>query len=39
MKRFGEGSREWWSQVITGMKKMDTNVVEPVRAFMTGEYA
>jgi hypothetical protein len=38
MKRFGEGSREWWSQVITGMKKMDTNIVEPVRAFMAGEY-
>lgn len=37
MKRFGEGSREWWSQVITGMKKMDTNVVEPVRSFMAGE--
>jgi hypothetical protein len=23
MKRFGEGSREWWAQVISGMKKMD----------------
>lgn len=38
MKRFGEGSREWWSQVLSGMKKMDTNVVEPIRAFMAGEY-
>lgn len=37
MQRFGEGSREWWSQVIFGMKKMDTNVVEPVKAFMSGE--
>lgn len=37
MKRFGEGSREWWSQVITGMKKMDINVIEPVRSFMAGE--
>jgi len=38
MKRFGEGSREWWSQVIFGMKKMDGNVVDPIRSFMTGEY-
>jgi hypothetical protein len=38
MKRFGEGSREWWSQVIFGMKKMDNNVVEPIKAFMSGEY-
>lgn len=37
MQRFGEGSREWWSQVIFGMKKMDANVVEPVKAFMSGE--
>jgi len=37
MKRFGEGSREWWSQVISGMKKMDMNVVEPVKSFMSGE--
>ncbi|KAL2074438.1 hypothetical protein VTL71DRAFT_8216 [Oculimacula yallundae] len=37
MKRFGEGSREWWSQVISGMKKMDTNIVEPIKAFMAGE--
>lgn len=37
MKRFGEGSREWWSQVISGMKKMDPNVVEPIKSFMTGE--
>ena len=38
MKRFGEGSREWWSQIIAGMKKMDPNVVEPIKAFMAGEY-
>ena len=38
MKRFGEGSREWWSQVIHGMKKMDPNIVEPIKSFMSGEY-
>ncbi|KAJ5042743.1 uncharacterized protein L3040_004140 [Drepanopeziza brunnea f. sp. 'multigermtubi'] len=37
MKRFGEGSREWWSQAITGMKRMDTNIVDPIKAFMVGE--
>jgi hypothetical protein len=37
MKRFGETSREWWAQVISTMKKMETNVVEPIRAFMAGE--
>lgn len=37
MKRFGETSREWWAQVISTMKKMETNVVEPIKAFMTGE--
>ncbi|KAH6681625.1 hypothetical protein B0J14DRAFT_469321 [Halenospora varia] len=37
MKRFGEGSREWWSQAIFGMKKMDQNIVGPIKAFMSGE--
>src|ERR1700712_3030555 len=37
MKRFGETSRDWWAQVISTMKKMETNVVEPIKAFMTGE--
>ncbi|TVY48894.1 putative PH domain-containing protein [Lachnellula occidentalis] len=37
MKRFGEGSREWWSQALFGMKKMDSNIVEPVKSFMSGE--
>lgn len=38
MKRFGEGSRELWSQVFFGMKKMEGNVVEPIKAFMSNEY-
>jgi hypothetical protein len=37
MKRIGETSREWWSQVISTMKKMEVNVVEPIKAFMAGE--
>ena len=38
MTRFGDGAREWWSQTIHGMKKMDTNVVEPIKSFMASEY-
>jgi len=37
MRRFGEGSRELWSQIFYGMKKMDSNIVDPVKAFMAGE--
>lgn len=37
MKRFGEGSREWWSQALFGMKRMDSNIVDPVKSFMSGE--
>lgn len=37
MRRFGEGSKEWWSQVMTGTKKMDANVCEPIRSFMASE--
>jgi hypothetical protein len=37
MKRLGEGSREWWSQVIGYAKKVETTLVEPIRNFMSGE--
>lgn len=37
MKRFGEGSRELWSQVFFGLKRMDGNVVDPIKAFMANE--
>lgn len=37
MTRFGEGCREMWSQVLFGMKKMDGNIVDPIKAFMSGE--
>lgn len=38
MTRFGEGSRELWSQIFYGMRKMDNNIVEPIKSFMAGEY-
>lgn len=37
MRRFGEGSKEWWSQIVVGTKKMDTNVCEPIKSFMASE--
>jgi hypothetical protein len=37
MKRFSETYREWWAQIISTIKKMETNVVEPIKAFMSGE--
>lgn len=37
LKRVGEGSREWLTQMQGGMKRMETTVVEPIRAFMNGE--
>lgn len=37
MKRLGEGSREWWSQIIGTGKKMEITIIEPVTSFMAGE--
>ncbi|APA10170.1 hypothetical protein SS1G_07407 [Sclerotinia sclerotiorum 1980 UF-70] len=37
MQRFGEGSKEWWSQIMTGTRKIDTNICEPIKAFMASE--
>lgn len=37
MQRFGEGSKEWWSQIMAGTRKIDTNICEPIKAFMASE--
>jgi hypothetical protein len=37
MERLGEGCRNWWSQFITGTKRMETTLAEPLRAFMNTE--
>ncbi|KAI9806214.1 MAG: hypothetical protein M1825_006329 [Sarcosagium campestre] len=37
VKRHAEGAREFWSHTISSMRKMDTVVVEPIRAFVQGE--
>jgi len=37
MKRYGESAREFWSYTLSGMKKMDSMLVEPIRAFLQGD--
>jgi hypothetical protein len=37
MNKFGDGSREFWSQLLSVAKKMDTTLVDPIKSFMTGE--
>ena len=37
MRRYGEGSREFWSRTLGGVKKYEHNVVEPIRGFLVGE--
>ena len=37
MKRYGEGARDFWATTISGLKKMETNMVEPVRVFLQND--
>ncbi|KAI2630956.1 hypothetical protein GGR54DRAFT_584919 [Hypoxylon sp. NC1633] len=37
LKRFSEGSREWWMQVLNAARKMDNMSVEPIRNFLQGD--
>ncbi|KAI2618719.1 hypothetical protein GGS26DRAFT_574270 [Hypomontagnella submonticulosa] len=37
LKRFSDGSREWWTQVLNAARKMDTTSVEPIRSFLQGD--
>ncbi|KAI9844321.1 MAG: SNF1-interacting protein [Thelocarpon superellum] len=37
MKRYGEGAREFWTSTIASVRKMESLLVEPVRAFLQGE--
>ena len=34
MKRYGEGAKEFWTATISGFKKMDANMVEPIKNFL-----
>ncbi|KAI1212978.1 uncharacterized protein F4807DRAFT_307069 [Annulohypoxylon truncatum] len=37
LKRFSEGSREWWMQILGAAKQMDSMSVEPIRNFLHGD--
>ncbi|KAI0902263.1 hypothetical protein F4806DRAFT_446256 [Annulohypoxylon nitens] len=37
LKRFSEGSREWWMQILNAAKQMDSMSVEPIRNFLQGD--
>ncbi|KAL9125272.1 MAG: hypothetical protein Q9217_005497 [Psora testacea] len=37
MRRHGEGAKEFWTATLSGLKKMEANIVEPIKAFLYGE--
>ncbi|KAI9770144.1 MAG: SNF1-interacting protein [Geoglossum simile] len=37
LRRHGEGCREFWSHIISTMRKMETMVIEPIRTFLSSE--
>lgn len=37
IKRYGEGAREYWSSAISGLKRLDSNVVDPARSFLQND--
>lgn len=34
MKRYGEGAKEFWTATISGLKKIQVNMVEPIKIFL-----
>lgn len=34
MKRYGEGAKEFWTATISGLKKIQANMVEPIKTFL-----
>jgi hypothetical protein len=37
LKRVGDGSREWWTQVLSSMRRMDAISIDPIRHFVNGD--
>jgi hypothetical protein len=37
LKRFGEGAREFWNSTIRSMKRAESTVCEPTRAFLQND--
>lgn len=34
LRRYGEGAKEWWQQMLKGVKRLETTVCKPVRTFL-----
>lgn len=37
MKRYSEGAKDFWATTIYGLKRMDVNMVEPIRFFLQND--
>lgn len=37
MKRYGEGAKQFWAATLNGLKKLEINMVEPVRNFLQND--
>ena len=37
MKRYGEGAKEYWTSTIASLKRMEANMVDPIRSFLQND--
>ena len=37
MKSYGEGAKEYWTSTIIALRRMEANMVEPVRSFLQND--
>lgn len=37
LRRCGEAGRSWWDGILKGVKKYESSMIEPIKAFLTGE--
>lgn len=37
MRRYSEGAKDFWATTIYGLKRMDGNMVEPIRSFLQND--
>ncbi|KAK2058081.1 PH domain-containing protein [Colletotrichum caudatum] len=37
LRRISDGSKEWWTQIMSTVRKMDTISVEPIRSFVAAD--
>ena len=37
LKRYGDGTRDFWSQTFSALKKLESTTMHPIRSFIHGE--